>query len=176
MKKVLFIAVVVLLGLGNVSAQSSNFGITAGFHNLSLKLDVLGMTESESGQGFFVGVTSDFSLSDKFSLQPQLQFATSSQDGDSVEQLILPIMLKYHVTEKFNLQAGPQLDYLLSDSDSEGLNAIGFGLGFGAGFDFSEKIFVSTRYVLGLSNRLADAPSEISLKLNTFQIGLGYRF
>ena len=174
MKKVLFILVVAIVGLGNVNAQGSNFGITAGFHNLSLKLDVLGMTESESGQGFFVGVTSDFSLSDKFSLQPQLQFATSSQDGDSVEQLILPIMLKYHVTEKFNLQAGPQLDYVLSDS--EGLNAIGFGLGFGAGFDFSEKIFISTRYALGLSNRLEDAPSEISLKLNTFQIGLGYRF
>ncbi|MFQ3297604.1 MAG: opacity protein-like surface antigen [Polaribacter sp.] len=174
MKKVLFILVVAIVGLGNVNAQGSNFGITAGFHNLSLKLDVLGMTESESSQGFFVGVTSDFSLSDKFSLQPQLQFATSSQDGDSLEQLILPIMLKYHVTEKFNLQAGPQLDYVLSDS--EGLNAIGFGLGFGAGFDFSEKIFVSTRYALGLSNRFEDAPSEISLKLNTFQIGLGYRF
>ncbi|MFT5257082.1 MAG: opacity protein-like surface antigen [Arenicella sp.] len=173
MKKVLFIAVVVF-GLGKLSAQGSNFGITAGFHNLSLKIDGLGMTESESSQGFFVGVTSDFSLSDKLSLQPQLQFATSSQDGDSVEQLILPIMLKYHVTEKFNIQAGPQLDYVLSDS--EGLNAIGFGLGFGAGYDFSEKIFVSTRYALGLSNRLEDAPSEISLKLNTFQIGLGYRF
>lgn len=173
MKKVLFIAIVVF-GLGKLSAQGSNFGITAGFHNLSLKIDGLGMTESESGQGFFVGVTSDFSLSDKLSLQPQLQFATSSQDGDSVEQLILPIMLKYHVTENFNIQAGPQLDYVLSDS--EGLNAIGFGLGFGAGYDFSEKIFVSTRYALGLSNRLEDAPSEISLKLNTFQIGLGYRF
>ena len=174
MKKVLFTAVVVLLGLGNVSAQSSNFGITAGFHSLSLKMDYLSMTESESGQGFFVGVTSDFSLSDKFSLQPQLQFATSSQDGDSLEQLILPIMLKYHVTEKFNLQAGPQLDYLLDDSDD--LNAIGFGLGFGAGFDFSEKIFISTRYALGLSNRSEEAFSEISLKFNTFQIGLGYRF
>tara|TARA_B110000238_G_scaffold41884_1_gene44714 strand:- start:8 stop:532 length:525 start_codon:yes stop_codon:yes gene_type:complete len=174
MKKVLFIAVMALLGLGNVSAQGSNFGITTGFHNLSIKLDGLGMTESASGQGFFVGVTSDFSLSDKLSLQPQLQFATSSEEGDSVEQLILPIMLKYHVTEKFNLLAGPQLDYLLSDSES--LNAIGFGLGFGAGFDFSEKIFVSTRYVLGLSNRFADVPSEISLRFNTFQIGLGYRF
>ena len=135
MKKVLFILVVAIVGLGNVNAQGSNFGITAGFHNLSLKIDVLGMTESESSQGFFVGVTSDFSLSDKFSLQPQLQFATSSQDGESLEQLMLPIMLKYHVTEKFNIQAGPQLDYLLSDY--EGLNAIGFGLGFGAGFDFS---------------------------------------
>ena len=173
MKKVLFIAIVVVFSLGKLSAQGSNFGITAGFHNLSLKMDAGGMTGSESTQGFFIGVTSDFSFSDKWSLQPQLQFATSSQDGDSVEQLILPIMLKYHVTEKFNIQAGPQLDYLLGDS--EGLNAIGFGLGFGAGFDFSEKIFISTRYALGLSNRFEDSP-ELSLKLSTFQIGLGYRF
>lgn len=46
MKKVLFILVVAIVGLGNVNAQGSNFGITAGFHNLSLKIDVLGMTES----------------------------------------------------------------------------------------------------------------------------------
>jgi opacity protein-like surface antigen len=174
MKKVLFIVVMALVGVGNVNAQGSNFGITAGFHNISIKMDFLGMTESESNQGFFVGVTSDFSLSNKLSLQPQLQFATSSQDGDFGEQLILPIMLKYHVTEKFNLQAGPQLDYFLFDS--EGLDAIGFGLGFGAGFDFSEKIFISTRYALDLSNRFEEAFSEISLKFNTFQIGLGYRF
>ena len=44
MKKVLFIAVVVL-GLGKLNAQGSNFGITAGFHNLSLKMDGLGLTE-----------------------------------------------------------------------------------------------------------------------------------
>ncbi|MGK0459127.1 MAG: hypothetical protein ACJAVE_002114 [Polaribacter sp.] len=67
MKKVLFIAVVVF-GLGKLSAHGSNSRITAGFHNLSLKMDCLGMTESESGQGFFVGVISDFSLSNKLSL------------------------------------------------------------------------------------------------------------
>ena len=31
MKKVLFIAIVVVFGLGKLSAQGSNFGITAGF-------------------------------------------------------------------------------------------------------------------------------------------------
>ena len=37
MKKVLFIAVMALVGLGNVNAQGSNFGIIADFQNLSLR-------------------------------------------------------------------------------------------------------------------------------------------
>lgn len=56
MKKVLFIAIVVVFGLGKLSAQGSNFGITAGFHNLSLKMDAGGMTGSESTQGFLLGL------------------------------------------------------------------------------------------------------------------------
>jgi|TARA_B110000967_G_scaffold100904_1_gene103558 hypothetical protein len=50
------------------------------------------------------------------------------------------------------------------------------GLAIGAGYDISEKFYISTRYALGLINRLEDAPSGVSMKLNTFQAGLGYRF
>jgi opacity protein-like surface antigen len=83
-------------------------------------------------------------------------------------------MAKYYVSEKFNIQAGPQFDFIADDSD--GANKFGVGLGFGVGYDISEKIFAATRYSLGLSNRIQDAPSGISSKFNTFQIGVGYRF
>ena len=83
-------------------------------------------------------------------------------------------MAKYYVSEKFNLQAGPQLDFVVSES--EGLNTFGLGLAIGAGYDISEKFFISTRYAFGLTNRIEDAPSGISAKFDTFQAGLGYRF
>ena len=174
MKKVLFIAVVVLLGLGNVSAQKTSYGVTAGFHSLDISVSGDGLTVSTSGSGYFVGFFADFNVSDNFNIQSEIHFASAYQDGDAANEIIIPVMAKYYVSEKFNIQAGPQFDFIVDES--EDVNKFGVGLGFGAGYDFSEKIFVSTRYVLGLSNRLADAPSEISLKLNTFQIGLGYRF
>lgn len=174
MKKVLFIAVVALLGLGNVNAQQPTYGVTAGFHNLSIKASGNGLSVSSDGQGYFVGFFADFNVSENFNIQPEVHFASAYQDGESANEIIVPIMAKYFVSEKFNVQAGPQIDFITEESD--GLNKFGVGIAFGAGFDFTENIFVATRYSLGLNNRLENAPSGTSVKFNTFQVGLGYRF
>ena len=47
-------------------------------------------------------------------------------------------MFKYYVSEKFNVQAGPQFDFVLNGGP--GINSLGVGLGFGAGFD-AEDLF-----------------------------------
>jgi opacity protein-like surface antigen len=174
MKKVLFIAVVVLLGLGNLSAQKTTYGVTAGFHSLDISVSVDGLTVSTSGSGYFVGFFADFNVSDNFNIQSEIHFASAYQDGDAANEIIIPVMVKYYVSEKFNIQAGPQFDFIVDES--ENVNKFGVGLGFGAGYDISEKIFAATRYTLGLSNRIQDGPSGMSAKFNTFQIGLGYRF
>ena len=83
-------------------------------------------------------------------------------------------MFKYNISDEFNIHAGPQLDLIVSES--EGINTFGLSLGFGIGYDISDQFFISTNYALRLTNRLEDAPSDISLKFNTFQAGIGYRF
>jgi opacity protein-like surface antigen len=174
MKKVLLIALVAILGLGNLNAQDSNIALTAGFHDFTLKASGGGITASDSVQGFYIGVSTTFSVSEELLIQPEFQFVRTSEDGESIEQIILPIVAKYYVSEKFNLQAGPQLDFVVSESD--GLNTFGLGLAIGAGFDFSDKVFATSRYAFGLTNRIEDAPSGVSAKFDTFQIGLGFRF
>jgi opacity protein-like surface antigen len=174
MKKVLLIAVVALLGLGSVNAQDAKFGVVAGYHNLSQKISGDGASISFDVNGFYVGVSGEFTLSETLNLQTELQYASVSQDGASIDLIVLPILAKYSVSEKFSLQAGPQLDFIVSDS--EDANVLGLGLAIGAGFDITEKFYISTRYALGLTNRLEDAPSGVSIKFNTFQAGLGYRF
>jgi opacity protein-like surface antigen len=174
MKKVLFIAALAFLGLEKVNAQETSYGVTAGFHSLSISVSDGSTTVSSNGSGYYFGFFGDFNISDKFNIQPEIHFASAYQDGDSANELIIPIMAKYYVSDKFNIQAGPQFDFVVDESD--GLNKFGVGFGFGVGFDFSEKMFVATRYSLGLSNRIEDAPSGVSSKFNTFQIGIGYRF
>ena len=175
MKKVLLIAVVALLGLGNVNAQETTYGATAGFHSLTIKVSGDGGSISTNGSGYYVGFFADFNISEEFNIQPEIHFASAYKDGDSADEIIIPVMAKYFVSEKFNIQAGPQFDFVI-DEDAEGVNKFGIGLGFGVGYEVSEKMFAAARYSIGLSNRIEDAPSGISSKFNTFQIGLGYRF
>ena len=169
MKKLLFIAVITIAGLGKVNAQTS-FGAIGGYHNLSVKAKGGGISASVDGSGFFAGLFAEFKISETFKVQPEFQFTTATNDGDAAELLLLPIMAKYYIEGKFNLQAGPQFDYSLNDEE------FGVGLGFGAGYDFSENFFASARYVVGLTNKLDDAPSGVSVTLNTLQVGIGYRF
>ena len=174
MKKVLFIAVIALLGLVKVNAQETTYGVTAGFHSLSVSISGDDATETNSASGFFAGFFADINISEKLNIQPEIQFASAYKDGESGNEIIIPVMAKYYVSEKFNVQAGPQFDFILDES--EGTNTFGIGFGFGAGYDFTEKIFVATRYSFGLTNRIQDAPSGITSKFNTFQLGLGFRF
>jgi opacity protein-like surface antigen len=174
MKKVFLIAVVALIGLGNVSAQDAKFGVVAGYHNLSQKLSGEGASVSVNASGFYFGLSGEFKLSETLNLQTELQYASASLDGESMNLIVLPIMAKYYISEEFSLQAGPQLDFIVSDS--EGANVFGLGLGIGAGYDISDKFYINTRYAFGLTDRIKDSPSDFSVKFNIFQAGLGYRF
>ena len=174
-RKLVFIAFFTIAGLGKLSAQETTFGATAGFHNFTISASGGEITASSSSQGYFVGLFAEFNVSDKFNVQPEVHFASVFEEGETLNELIIPIMAKYYVSDEFSIQAGPQLDFLIED-DAEGINKFGVGVAIGAGYDFTEKLFVSSRYSFGLSNRIENAPSGISSRFDTFQIGLGYRF
>ena len=86
-------------------------------------------------------------------------------------------MLKFHVTENFNLMAGPQFDYL-TEEDVEGIKKLGMGLGLGLGIDISDNVSLGARYYFGF-DRLDDMGEDVgdaTIKLNILQIGLNYSF
>lgn len=172
MKKVFFVAMLAL-GLGKVVAQSS-YGVTAGFHNFTIKASNGAITASTGASGFYAGFFGDFSVSDNVNIQPEIHFVSTFKGGNSVEQLVVPVLAKYYFNDEFNLQAGPQFDFVLSESN--GINTFGLGVALGAGYDFTEKVFATARYSFGLTNRISNAPSGVSSKFDTLQIGLGYRF
>ncbi|PQJ74571.1 outer membrane beta-barrel protein [Polaribacter gangjinensis] len=174
MKKVLLVISIVLSAIVNVNAQETKYGITGGFHNVTISASAGGFTVSDGAAGFFLGFFADFNVSEKLNIQPEIHFASAYQEGESLNEIIIPVMLKYFVTEKLNLQAGPQFDFVTEESD--GLNKFGVGLGFGLGYDLSDKVFVASRYSLGLSNRFQDTSMGVTSKFDTFQLGLGYRF
>ncbi|WP_299104417.1 porin family protein [uncultured Tenacibaculum sp.] len=171
MKKLLLVAMIAV-GI-TAKAQETSFGAVAGFNSTTVSASSNGISASTSASGFYVGFFADFEVSDKISIVPELQYVSASKNGESINEIALPIMAKYNVSEKFSLQAGPMLD-LVVDKTSDEFNKFGLGLAAGIGYDFTENIFATSRYSFGLTNRVEN--SSVSTKMGFFQIGLGYRF
>jgi len=184
MKKLLLFAVVAVFGLWNVNAQddgvsSSLFGVKAGFNQVSLRVSVQGVSASESISGFYFGVFGEFEVSDKFDIQPELQYVSVSEDGESSGFLVIPVLAKYNASEQFSILAGPQLDYLL-DKEDGGLKKLGLGLAAGLAYSINENFLIDARYSFGLSNRSDNLEGfedfNIKTTFNYLQVGLGYKF
>ncbi len=213
MKKVLFAAVAVF-AFGAANAQDMSFGAKAGLNVSTLTGDV---EDTNSLIGAHAGVFAEFKISDKFSFQPELLFSmqgakekisgTESLGGETysfteetklkLSYINIPLMAKYYVAEKFSLEAGPQIGFLMSakgdyeysetfggetfsESASEdvkdGFKGIDFGLNFGAAYDFTDNLFAGVRYNLGLGdiNDVEDFDGKINNSV--FQVSIGYKF
>ena len=159
-----------------VNAQDSKFGATAGYQSATIKLSGSGEDFSSDASGFFLGFFAQFSVTETFSIQPELQYSSITDEGESTGLIIIPLMMKFHVTENFNLMAGPQFDYITEDT--EGINKLGLGLGLGLGIDISDNISLGARYSFGF-DRLDDMGEDVgdaTIKVNILQIGLNYNF
>ena len=193
--KVLLISALLAWQFGN--AQGIDFGIQGGFMNTDADIDVsvfnfdLLNLDAVSNSGFYVGLVVDIEATPKLHVQPEIAYASA---GD-LSFVYVPIMLKYYVIPKVNIQVGPQLNFSteLGDikqaiRDIEGvvgsnadlddvLNSTAFDLGFGLGVDIIEKLRGQARYAIPLSD-IYDGPlgGTLDIKNSTFQIGLVYMF
>ncbi|WP_339889954.1 porin family protein [uncultured Flavobacterium sp.] len=213
MKKLLFAAVAVF-ALGNVNAQDMKFGVKAGLNVFTLTGDV---EDAESLIGAHAGVFAEFKISDKFSFQPELVYSmqgakneessTETFGGETYTEkyesklklsyINIPLMAKYYVSEKFSLEAGPQIGFLMSakndftytltgggfdESESanedvkDGFKGIDFGFNFGLAYDFTENVFAGARYNLGLGDINDVDGSDAKINNAGFQVSVGYKF
>ncbi|MBS7232296.1 PorT family protein [Flavobacterium psychroterrae] len=202
MKKVLLSAVAVMAFM-SVSAQETRFGVKAGANLSTFGGDA---EDAKSLVGFQVGGFAEIKLTDKFAIQPEILFSTqgakseesglgySYEDKILLSYLNIPVMAKYYVAEKFSVEAGPQIGFLLSAKDKyefsdngmsdsgkqdvkDNYESIDFGVNFGAGYDFTENLSVGLRYNLGLSN-IAKTEDGEDFKMNNsvFSLSVGYKF
>ena len=188
MKKII-LCVVAIFAFGYANAQKAQFGIKAGVNFATLTGDV---GDASSIVGFNVGGFAEIKVSEKFSVQPELlystQGATLESEGQKVDfnlsYLNIPVMAKYYVAPKFNLEIGPQIGFLTSakgkamgiSADMKDLfKSTDFGLNFGAGYDFTNKFSAGIRYNLGLSNIAEDSGDE-SAQNSVVSLSLGYKF
>lgn len=188
MKKVL-LTVAAVCAFGFANAQDVKFGAKAGLNYSTFTGDV---EDVDAKVGFQVGGFVEIKVSDKFSVRPELLYSTLGAKTDvlgttvtsTADYLIVPVMAKFYVTEKFNLEAGPQVGFLMSaklkaDGDSvdvkDSFESTDFGFNLGAGFDLTENLGLGLRYSLGLANIAKDNGDE-KVNNSNIALALSYKF
>jgi len=134
-----------------------------------MKAKAEGGSASVSETGFYIGAFAEIGVSESFIFQPEVLYVSIKD----LDQIAIPLLAKFPVSEEFNVLVGPSLGIMLDSS--EGMKSLNFGAEAGLAYDFSEDFFVEARYSLGLANLLDGAPSGYSVKLSGFFVGLGYR-
>ena len=200
MKKII-LSTLFVLAFGFTYAQKAEFGMKGGLNVANQNFDGDGAPSTSSLIGFHIGGFVDVKISDKFSIQPELLYSTQGtelnwlNDGVTINSFKLayiniPVMAKYYASEKFSLEAGPQIGFLTSakvngtsggttvDVDAKRFfNSTDFGINFGAGYDFTKKISAGIRYNLGLfnigSNEFVSDGDKITNSV--FSISVGYK-
>lgn len=114
-------------------SQEIKYGVKVGLNLSNLRGNYPpAVTETKSNIGFHFGGFAEYEINDKFTLQPELLFSTQGNtfgnktfygggtyyDGAeynlNLNYLILPIIVKYKIIEKLNIEFGPQIGYLMS--------------------------------------------------------------
>ena len=184
MKKLLLLSTIAMFSMANsINAQNVDVGFKAG-------LNISNLTGGDADRNnlldFHVGALAEFKITEKISLQPELLYTRQgSEPQDSLkiklDYLAIPLMVKYHVSKKFSLEAGPQLSFLVNDkaefNDSSipdadvDASSFDFGLKVGCAYKINSNLFAQVRYNYGVTT-VVENPD---IKNSVFQISLGYK-
>ena len=166
MKKLLITAALAL-SLTVTSYAQEGFAAKAGFNLVTINIDSPGFFDDDDSElGFFLGAGYNFEVSEDIDIEPSLLFSFV----DDLTSMYIPVMAKYKISDQFNIQAGPQINYLLEDlPDGE----FGLDLAFGGAYIIDSNWFVEARYGIQIS-RGGDFGDFVDI--NTLTFGAGYRF
>ena len=185
MKKLFLVGALALFGAMNAQVK---YGVKAGLNISTLNGDVEGV---KSLAGVYAGGFAQIPLAAKFTFQPEVVYSTqgAKQDGGdgklNLGYINVPLMFKYAIAEKFNVEAGPQIGFLVSakekynghsDDIKDSVNSVDFSIGIGASYDITKNLSADARYNAGVSNIAKDSEDNNKVRNGVFQIGLGYKF
>lgn len=151
-----------------LQSQGSSIGIGAGLLNGSERAMANGGSASASDTGFYAGLFSDFSLSEKFKLRAELDYGNLGRTSFG----FVSVHGKYYFVPKLYVQVGPQVSHIFNQLGST-LKDTGFDLSLGAGFDITENFHIQARYAINLTDRNNTGFNRTS-KLRWLFVGVGY--
>lgn len=184
MKRIIIMLVLLVLGTGISQAQMLKFGVKGGMNFSNYTGGDVSGVDFKTITSYHVGIVTELKIFENLALQPELLYSTQGSElkglGDQVKNelgyLSLPLLAKFYLTtNKLSLELGPQASVLVSEKnkvDSNDTNTFDFGLAGGLSFKITDGIFISGRYIAGLT----EAKKDADIKNSVIQLSVGYMF
>jgi hypothetical protein len=186
MKNFIIIVFTVLLTT-TTFGQGIDLGIKAGatFANLT------GATDASTKTGFVGGAFLTIKFSDKIAIQGDLLYSQQGAklelelDDINLNYIIFPIVLKYYIIKRINIQAGPQFGTVVNDNLGEvfgpnDINSFDITGIVGIGIDLPLNLRITGRYGFGLSEinfiEFEGDSKETNSKNSVFSLTAGFSF
>lgn len=142
--------------------------------------------------GWSAGAWVNFPVGTTFSIEPQVMYSSYRFTSNSTVPLLIkegnlkfftvPVLLKFHLGDKFAITAGPQFDFLSSVDDDpsttaieEDFNQTSFSAFGGLELFPRGRVTVFGRYIHGISNMDERSGSNTEYRISTIQAGLKLR-
>lgn len=180
----------------NKTSKEISFGVKGGVNFATITGDDFDSPDARTS--FHVGALIEFPLADIFSLQLEGMYSGQGFESDidggivggdgkieyQLDYINVPVLLKLYATKGLSFEVGPQFGFKVNeeidaDADSdpgdlETNEAKDFDMGIAGGLTFQTDmgLFISGRYVYGLTEILEDADAHNSV----FQISAGFKF
>jgi hypothetical protein len=190
MKKIV-LSLVAIMAFGFANAQDVKFGAKLGFNFSTIS----SLEGAETKLGLAIGGLAEIKLNEKFAIQPELMYSMLGAKGKASNEtvelgyVVIPVMAKYYVADKFSLEAGPQIGFLafakMASYDSNQtidvkdlFNKTDFGMNFGGNYDFANNFSAGLRYTAGLTETFKSEYKDSGLKGKNSNIALtvAYKF
>jgi hypothetical protein len=185
MKKIVFIAIATVFGVGFAQAQADQnlpqIGIKGGLNVSTITADNFN-DGADPRTSFNVGLLAEIPLSDRFSIQPEVLYSSQGFDiqqndnGDDVEYQLdyiqVPILAKIYLVKGLNVEVGPQFGFKTNeeidtdptsdggdfdiDSDASAVKDFDTSIAAGVGYKFDNGFFINGRYTYGLTDIFKD--------------------
>lgn len=193
MKKLLLLVAVMAMAM-SASAQLS-WGVKGGMNGANIGGDA----DGDIKISIYLGAFAEIPLAGNWAFQPELVYSRQGAAAGDINMrfnyINVPLLAKFYVLDKWSIEAGPQVGFLLNaklatDGNSvkipkEMYKSIDVSIGLGTSYNITDNIGISARYNFGLTNvidpdwldvNVSGAGGDLTSPNNVFQIGAYYKF
>lgn len=164
-------------GFASGKDKKITFGFKGGMNISRIHAtDIDGSRSGYAGTELYGGFFADTRLTAKLNLGTELIFSFT----ESYHFIELPLHIKYKIKEKWNLMAGPKLDFIADgswDYENDKFKRFGVSGEIGSQYQLNPLFFAELRYAYGLTQQINSGWMEFyNGHRNTFRLGLGINF
>lgn len=157
-------------------SQDTKYGVRGGVNVSNLDFTPDADFQNLHRNGFFFGGFVDYGFSESLSLQVELQYSAEGAkfDGLNADYIQMPIMLRFHLGDKFMVGAGPMAS-LKTWKNKDAFSTFAFSGIAGIEYMITDELFVDARFSYGITNVLDQDLDGLEAKNNNIQFGFGIK-